>query len=53
MVANYLQDQLQADLARDELVRDHKLFQKQADEQQQEWEEVRRSFLASFLYMNI
>lgn len=52
MVANYLQDQLQADLARDELVRDHKLFQKQADEQQQEWEEVRTYVARFFLFMD-
>lgn len=46
MVANYLQDQLQADIAREELVRDNILSDKQADEQQQEWEEVRYLLIA-------
>jgi hypothetical protein len=42
MLANYLQDQLQADFAREELVKDGKLTAKKADEQQEEWEQVRR-----------
>ena len=44
MLANYLQDQLQADFAREELVKDGKLTAKKADEQQEEWEQVRFLF---------
>ena len=40
MLANYLQDQLQADFAREELVKEGKLTAKKADEQQEEWEQV-------------
>eukprot|EP00545_Synedropsis_sp_CCMP1620_P014195 CAMPEP_0119009576 /NCGR_PEP_ID=MMETSP1176-20130426/4465_1 /TAXON_ID=265551 /ORGANISM="Synedropsis recta cf, Strain CCMP1620" /LENGTH=315 /DNA_ID=CAMNT_0006962119 /DNA_START=122 /DNA_END=1069 /DNA_ORIENTATION=- len=39
MVANYLQDQLQADFQREELIKDGKLTPKKADEQQEEWEQ--------------
>lgn len=39
MVANYLQDQLQADFQREELFKDGKLTAKKADEQQEEWEQ--------------
>jgi hypothetical protein len=41
MFATYLQDQFQADYAREELVKEGKLSAKKADEQQEEWEEVR------------
>lgn len=40
MVATYLQEQLQADYAREELVKDGKLTAKKADEQQDDWEQV-------------
>lgn len=46
MLANYLQDQLQADFAREELVKDGKLTAKKADEQQEEWEQVRRGLIS-------
>jgi len=48
MLANYLQDQLQADFAREELVKDGKLTAKKADEQQEEWEQVRRGWISHF-----
>lgn len=41
MVAYYLQDQLQADFAREEQIKDGKITAKMADEQQEEWEQVR------------
>ena len=41
MFATYLQDQFQADFAREELVKEGKLSGKKADEEQEEWEKVR------------
>ena len=40
MFATYVQDQFQADFAREELVKEGKLSAKKADEQQEEWEQV-------------
>jgi hypothetical protein len=40
MVATYMQDQLQEDFRREKLVEDGKLTARQADEQQEEWEQV-------------
>ena len=43
MLANYLQDQLQADFAREELVKDGKITAFKADKQQEQWEQVRET----------
>lgn len=48
MFATYLQDQFQADYAREELVKEGKLSAKKADEQQEEWEQVRCYSFISF-----
>jgi hypothetical protein len=51
MVAYYLQDQLQADFQREEQIKDGKITAKMADEQQEEWEQVRYFYCSFVNYM--
>ena len=48
-MANFMTDQLQGDLERNQLVDEGKLSQVEADEQAEEWEKVRRSYVICFL----
>jgi hypothetical protein len=41
IMASYMQDQLETDMKRNELVQEGKLSQHEADEQAEEWEKVR------------
>lgn len=42
ITANFMSEQLEGDMKRQELVRDHKMSQKEADEQSKKWEKVGR-----------
>lgn len=48
-MANFMSDQLEGELKRNQSVQDGKISQAEADEQAQEWEKVRRFIGRSFV----
>jgi hypothetical protein len=51
IMASFMQDQLEHDMKRNELVQQGKLSQHEADEQAEEWEKVRTKLHTNIAYL--